>query len=270
MPLKIRTYHELTEADRSGLPEQIAEQRKRLADRLSGVRRLIVVMSGKGGVGKSHVTVELARALSRTGAAIGVLDADLNGPTVARLLDTVGRRLVEGEHGLEPVVGLDGVRCLSMAHLLAEGQPLTFRGPEHETFVWRGALETTVLRELLGDVHWGALDALLVDLPPGVERFNEMVDLLGVPPTVLTVTIPTAESGDAVRRALRAAADHGSALLGIVENMTGGPFSGSAGRMLANEFRIPLLAQIPFHPTSAAWDALAAHSAFRDPHPALK
>src|SRR5256885_14790404 len=90
MPLNIRTYHELTEPDRSGLGEQIATQRRRLAARLAAVGRVIVVMSGKGGVGKSFVTAHLARVLARAGRAVGVLDADLNGPTVAGLLEAGG------------------------------------------------------------------------------------------------------------------------------------------------------------------------------------
>src|SRR5213082_956027 len=85
MPLNIRTYHDLTEPDRSGLPGQIGAQRRRVAERLATVGRVVAVMSGKGGVGKSFVTAHLARALARAGRAVGVLDADLNGPTAARL-----------------------------------------------------------------------------------------------------------------------------------------------------------------------------------------
>src|SRR3989442_3909658 len=86
MPLNIRTYHELTEADRSGLGDQIMTQRRRVADRLATVRRVVAVLSGKGGVGKSFVTAGLARALARSGRAAGVLDADFNGPTAPQLL----------------------------------------------------------------------------------------------------------------------------------------------------------------------------------------
>jgi Mrp family chromosome partitioning ATPase len=85
---------------------------------------------------------------------------------------------------------------------------------------------------------------------------------------VLTVTIPTPESRDAVRRALRAAVERGSALLGVVENMAGPPFAGDAGDALAAEFGIPLLARLPFHPDAGAWSTLGAHSAFRIPHSA--
>ena len=256
MALNIRTYHELTEPDRSGLLAQVVAQRQRIAQRLASVGRVVAVMSGKGGVGKSYVTAHLARALARSGRASGVLDADLNGPTIARLLAAEGQLVVESD-GVRPLVGADGVRCVSMSHLVQDGQPLAFKGPESESFIWRGTLEAGALRELLGDVIWGALDVLLLDLPPGMQRFIELCDLLPAPPAVLTVTIPTPESGDAVRRAMRAAVDRGAPLLGVVENMSGPPFAGNAGDDLAAEFSVPLLAKIPWHPTPDTWHHLA-------------
>src|SRR5216110_94049 len=251
MPLNIRTYHDLTEPDRSGLAEQIGAQRRRVAERLAGVARVVAVMSGKGGVGKSFVTAQLARALTRMGRAAGVLDADLNGPTAPRLLPLRA-------HGrLDDAVSPEGVRCFSMGLLLEDGRPLAFRGPAAESFVWRGALEATALRELLADVAWGPLDVLLVDLPPGMQRLAELAELLPAPPAVLTVTIPTPESRDAVRRAMHAARAGGSELVGILENMVGGEFVGSAGEELATEFGIPLLARLRFHPSVHEWDGLA-------------
>lgn len=254
----IRTYHDLTDADRSGLPEQIGAQRRRVAERLAEVGRVIAVMSGKGGVGKSYVTAHLARALARGGRATGVLDADLNGPTIPRLLEVSGAGCQVSGDTVEPVRGADGVKCISMDLLLADGQPLVFRGPTAESFVWRGAMEASALREFLGDVAWGALDVLFLDLPPGMQRYVELCDILGAPPAVLTVTIPTPESRDAVRRAMRAAVERGSKLLGIVENMTGQGFEGTAGDDLAREFTVPVLANIPWHPTPDTWSALGA------------
>ena len=248
MPLNIRTYHELTEADQSGLPEQIAAQRRHVADRLASVRRVAAVLSGKGGVGKSFVTAGVARALARTGRAVGVLDADFNGPTAPQLLDLPVARCTMRDNAIEPVVSSEGIRCFSMAMLLEEGQPLAFRGPEAEGHVWRGTLEAAALREFLADVAWGSLDELLVDLPPGVQRFTELIGLVPVSPAVLAVTIPTPESRDAVRRALRAAVERGAHVLGVVENMVGGPFVGNAADELATEFGIPVLARVPFHP----------------------
>jgi ATP-binding protein involved in chromosome partitioning len=253
----LRTYHDLTDADRSGLPEQIGAQRRRVAERLAGVRRVIAVMSGKGGVGKSYVTAHLARGLARAGRAVGVLDADLNGPTIPRLLDVAHAPRTTHADAIEPATGADGVRCISMDLLLADGQPLAFKGPTAESFVWRGAMEASALREFLGDVAWGTLDVLLLDLPPGMQRYIELCDILGAPPAVLTVTIPTPESRDAVRRAMRAAVERGSPLLGIVENMVGGEFTGDAGDALAREFEAPVLARLPWHPTPDTWAALA-------------
>src|SRR2546430_1674417 len=121
----------------------------------------------------------------------------------------------------------------------------------------RETLEAAALREFLADVAWGALDRLLVDLPPGIQRFQELAELLPAPPAVLTVTIPTTESRDAVRRAMQFARERGAELLGVVENMVDGPFTGDAGEALAREFAIPLVARVPFNPNVRVWDELA-------------
>lgn len=255
----MRTYHQLTDPDRSGLATQIGAQRQRVAERLAGVGGILAVMSGKGGVGKSYVTANLGRALARSGKAVGVLDADLNGPTMPGLLGLSGSRLTAHGAGVEPALGADGVRCVSMAHFLDDGAPLAFKGPTAESFVWRGAMEASALREFLGDVEWGRLDVLLLDLPPGMQRYLELCDLLGAPPAVLTVTIPTPESRDAVRRAMRAAVDRGSELVGIIENMVGDQFSGNAGEELSNEFAVPLLARVPFNPSATVWEQVTSH-----------
>src|SRR5213594_1954105 len=254
MPLNIRTYDDLTEPDRSGLAGQIGAQRRRVAERLATFDRARTNKSGKGGVGKSFVTAHLARALARAGRAVGVLDADLSGPTAPQLLRLPVAGCTSHDGVIEPAVSPEGVRCFSMALLLEDGRPLAFRGPETEGHVWRETLEAAALREFLADVAWGDLDQLLVDLPPGVQRFQELVELLPAPPTVLAVTIPTPESHDAVRRALRAALERSATLLGVVENMVGGPFAGSAADEIAAEFAIPVLARVPFHPGDGAWD----------------
>jgi len=276
IPMISRTYHDVTGPDRSRLGEQVAQQHDRVRRRLAGVRRVIAVMSGKGGVGKSYVTAGLAMGLARAGQAAGVLDADFNGPTTARLLDAdPNARLRVDEDGIDPVVARDGVRLMSMTQLLDDGQPLVFRGPGHDSFVWRGAAEAAALREFLADVRWGSLDVLLVDLPPGIQRGLELCDLLERPPNGIAVTIPTLESEAAVRRALRAGLDGGIQMIGVVENMVGSQFPGAAGSTLAREFALPLLARLPFHPGIDLWNDLATrldisptHSAPRAPHSA--
>src|SRR5260370_28250315 len=115
MPPRIRSDHELTEADGSGLGAQIGAQRRRLAERLAPVQRIVAVMSGKGGVGKSFVTAHLARALARAGRRVGALDADLNGPTLARLLAAARPLAVTGD-GVEPLAGAPHARRRAAAH----------------------------------------------------------------------------------------------------------------------------------------------------------
>src|SRR5947208_14702181 len=126
MSLNIRTYHELTEADRSGLADQIGAQRRRVADRLASVRRVVAVLSGKGGVGKSFVTAGLARALARSGRSTGVLDGDFNGRTAPQLLRIPVTSCTLHDGVIEPMMGADGVICFSMAFLLDAGTPLVF------------------------------------------------------------------------------------------------------------------------------------------------
>jgi ATP-binding protein involved in chromosome partitioning len=256
-----RTYHQVTEPDRSRLGEQVGLQRARVAARLAGVKRTIAVMSGKGGVGKSYVTASLALGAARhLAGGVGVVDADLKSPTVARLLDTRGPVRVS-EDGVHPPVSPHGVRVMSTAFLLDDGAPLTWREHPGERFVWRGVLETGALREFLSDVVWGTLDLLLVDLPPGADKLSDLAELIPQLTGAIAVTIPSDESHAAVRRSMQAARQQGVPLLGVIENMSGYEcdgcahtrplFSGDAGAELAREFDVPLLARVPFRSATA-------------------
>lgn len=260
--MSFRTYHEVTGEDRSQLLEQVKEQRERVTERLRSVERVVAVMSGKGGVGKSYVSAGLALGASnRLLGAVGVLDADLRSPTVARLLDAQGPLRVTDD-GVQPAVGRDGVRVISTDLLLEEGQPLKWREPGAERFVWRGTLEAGALREFLSDVVWGDLDLLLLDLPPGADGVVDVSELVADLAGALIVTIPSEESRRSVSRTMRAATESGIRLLGVVENMSGYEcsgcgkmgtlFEGTAGHDLSSEFDVPLLAQIPFLPGGTA------------------
>ncbi len=251
-----RTYFDVAGDDRSGLAGQVGAQRARVADRLRDVRRVVAVLSGKGGVGKSYVAAGLARAAAgRWPDAVGVVDADLRSPTVARLLAVRGP-LAVSDAGVAPARGVDGVRVMSTDLLLDSGRPLAWREPETERFIWRGALEAGVLREFLGDVAWGQLELLLVDLPPGADGVADLRALVPTLTGAVVVTIPTEESERSVARAMRAATDAGIRLLGVVENMSGQRcgvcgaavplFPGDAGARLADAFGIPLLVRLPF------------------------
>jgi len=252
-----RTYFDVDGPDRSALGEQVGRQRARVSERLHDVKRVVAVISGKGGVGKSYVTASLARSLAQRGDATGVLDADLQSPTVARLLGASGPlRVADG--AVHPALGTNDVRVVSTDLLLDDGRPLAWRSSAGESHVWRGAAEASVLREFLADVAWGALDVLLIDMPPDAGRLADLATLVRDKLAAIAVTIPSDESARSVQRALAAARDAGVTILGVVENMSGyacstcetiGPlFSGNAGARLAAAFDIPLLARLPFVP----------------------
>ena len=255
--VKFRTYHQVEGADASRLAEQVAAQRRRVEERLGSIGRVIAIMSGKGGVGKSYVTAAIALGLAdRLPRGVGVLDADLKGPTAARLLGASGPVRLDHD-GVHPARGRSGVKVFSMDLLLEDGQPLRWNEPGHERFVWRGVLETGALREFLADVLWGSLDLLLVDLPPGADRLEDLAELVPHLAGALAVTIPSEESRRSVGRAMRTALRAKVKLLGVIENMSGyacgqcgrtGPlYPGHAGPALAEEFGVPLVAKIPFH-----------------------
>lgn len=255
---RIRTYHEVEAADRSDLVGQVTAQRDRVAARLASVSSVVGVMSGKGGVGKSTVAVGLALALARSGRRVGVLDADLHGPTAARMLRTATGPLEVRDDGVVPAVAADGIRVMSSDLMLADGAALRWREPSGEGFVWRGALETGMLREFLSDVAWGALDVLLVDLPPGTERLDALRQLVANLAGIVIVTIPSEESYRSVRRGAEAARREGIRVLGVIENMAeyrcpccsteSALFHGNAGERLASDTETSLLARIPFDP----------------------
>ena len=258
-----RSYFDLADGDRSRVLEQVRAQRARVAERLASVRAVVTVASGKGGVGKSFATASLAVAAARRGLAIGVVDADLRSPTVARMLSAEGRLAVVGDR-VTPRVGAGGVRVMSADFLLEKGRPLAWREPAGERFVWRGALEVGALRAFLGDVDWGALDLLLVDLPPGADGVSDVATLVPSVAGAVAVTIPSEESRRSVARTMRALTESGQKVLGLVENMAGyvcgdcrrarSLFAGAAGAALAQEFAVPLLAQIPFDPAALPAD----------------
>ncbi len=281
MSPQVRTYHQLTGEDRSGLAAQVGQQRQRVAERLATVSHVVAVMSGKGGVGKSFVTAGLAAELARRGQRLGVLDADLHGPTTARMLGVKAAPLKVAEDGAQPALGVHGIRVMSTDLLLDEGAALKWKEPGSDGYIWRGTLETGMLREFLGDVAWGELDMLLVDLPPGTERLSALMELVPNLAGVVVVTIPSDESLQAVRRSIDVVKGSGRRILGIVENMSGYAcpdcgavrplFGGNAGPELSAAAGAPLLARLPFNPVGTSFaqlaDAVAARLALQTSEP---
>ena len=246
----------------SNILTQVEEFLARLRARMARVRKKLAVTSGKGGVGKSVLTANLAAVLAADGWRVGVLDADLNGPSMAKMLGVRGRRLQLSSDGVHPAEGPLGVKVLSIDLFLpGDRAPLTWEAPtQQDAFVWRETMEATALRELLADTAWGDLDLLLVDLPPGAPRLPTLAGLLPDLDGALVVTIPSEVSHLVVGRSVELARAHGVRLLGLVENMAGYlcPACGAVGelfvgdsRSLAEAFGLPILGRIPFDPRIA-------------------
>jgi ATP-binding protein involved in chromosome partitioning len=259
--MTFRTYNEVSGDDQSGMVAQVVAHQQRVHERLTSVRCVVAVVSGKGGVGKSFVTASLARALSaHAGTTVGVLDADLKSPTVAKLLEARGPVRVD-EGAVHPAIGAGGVRVFSTDLLLEEGRPLLWRGPTGDQHLWRTVLETGALRECLADVAWGALDVLLIDLPPDADRVIDLAELVPGRLNTIVVTIPSEESRRSVERLMHRLRDANVAMLGVIENMSGYQcagceatrplFTGDAGTSLARQFGVQLLARVPFDPQRA-------------------
>ncbi|MCI0432103.1 MAG: Mrp/NBP35 family ATP-binding protein [Gemmatimonadetes bacterium] len=251
---RFRTYNQVEHDTGSGILEQVLEQRARLARRLADVRAIVAVVSGKGGVGKSAVTANLAVTLARRGLRVGALDADLNGPSLGRMLGVAGRHLGDGPDGVVPPEGAAGVRVVSMELLQdAADAPLRWRGPATDTFVWQGLAETSTLREFFSDIVWGELDVLLVDAPPGTDRIARLLELVR-PDQVLLVTTPAEIARFVVAKSARLLREAGLERIGIIANMTGIEAAGETdgARVLAAETGVPIWAEIPFDTRLAA------------------
>ena len=243
----MKRYRDIAGDGGSNIVGQVEAQQARLGRRLRDVKAVLAVVSGKGGVGKSSITAGLAGAFTLAGARVGVLDADLNGPSMAAMLGVRGRTLVIGADGVEPPAGALGIRVMSMDLLLAgDAAPLTWAAPSQaESHTWRGAMEANALREFLADTAWGALDVLLVDLPPGTDRLSTIVGLLPALAGTVIVTIPSDVAHLVVRRSITAARAAPAPVLGVIENMAG-MFAGVGAETLARESGIPFLGRVPF------------------------
>jgi Mrp family chromosome partitioning ATPase len=216
------------------------------------IQRVVAVMSGKGGVGKSFVTGELATALSRDGYRVGILDADITGPSIPMLFGLRGP-VESGAVGIQPLESKSGIKVMSMNFLLAsEDQPI----------IWRGPLIGRAITQLWGDVMWGELDYLLVDLPPGTSDAS-LTTMQSLPVNgIIMVTTPQGLASMIVRKAVHMAQSVGVSIIGVVENMAYfvcpdtakrhfifGPSHAEEVTMTAGA---PLLAQLPIDPTVAA------------------
>jgi ATP-binding protein involved in chromosome partitioning len=221
-----------------------------LARRLSLIRRRIAVMSGKGGVGKSTVSVNLAVALADSGRRVGILDGDIHGPDVPKMMGLGGSLPMAGPGGLLPLTGPQGVRVMSMGFLLTN---------DDTPVAWRGPLKHSLFQQFLADVDWGDLDYLIVDLPPGTgDEALSVGQLIGPPLETIIVTTPQDVALLDARKSVVFAQSLGMHVLGIVENMSGltcphcgeqiNLFKTGGGEKAATDLGVPFLGPVPIDP----------------------
>lgn len=233
-----------------GRMKEIQEQEKRIKIRMAKIKHKLVILSGKGGVGKSTITANLAIALARKGHKVGVLDIDIHGPSIPKILGIRGQELTTGRLeglGIFPAKGPLDIKVISMDFLL----------PSDETpVIWRGPMKMGAIRQFLADVAWGNLDFLLVDIPPGTG--DEPLSLMQLLPDidgVIIVTAPSEVSQIVVKRAVGFTRELHVPVLGIVENMSGfvcpkcgaevNIFGSGGGQKIAEELGVPFLERIP-------------------------
>ena len=243
------------ELDTTAVPPHIMaamRERMKMAQRMGKIKHKIVVMSGKGGVGKSSVAANLACVLADDGPA-GLVDADVTGPDIAMIMGVEDAEVVSKEVGnetlMEPVTGPNGVKVISMAHLIDRDTAV----------VWRGPLKIKALKQMLSDVDWGELDYLVIDLPPGTSDeplsiAQEIPDADGA----VVVTTPQEVSLLDVRKSISFAKAVNLPILGVIENMSGlvcphcgkeiDVFKVGGGEAAAKELGLPFLGRIPLDP----------------------
>ena len=230
--------------------ERAEHERNRLREKLYHIRSKVMVMSGKGGVGKSTVAINLAASFALRGYEVGILDADLHGPDVPKMLGIEGQHLTSSGDGVDPVEVFKGFKAVSMALLAQE--------PD-KAIIWRGPAKHSAIKQFLGKVNWGDLDFLFIDLPPGtgdeplsVSKLIEQVD------GAIIVTTPQDVALLDSRKAVSFSKQINVPVLGIVENMSGlacphcgediDLFKVGGGERAAKELGVPFLGRIPIDP----------------------
>jgi ATP-binding protein involved in chromosome partitioning len=228
------------------------EEEQRLKARMSKIKHKIAVISGKGGVGKSTVTVNLAMAFAMHGYPydIGILDADITGPCVPKLMGLHGKRLQTGPPGVFPATGPMGIKVVSMDFLLPS---------DESPVIWRGPLKMKAISQFLSDIVWGELEFLFIDLPPGTgDEPLSIMQLIPEMDGVVIVTIPSEVSQIVVKKAVTFSEKLNIPVIGIIENMSGfvcpkcgaeiNIFKVGGGKKIAEDLMIPFLGRIPIDP----------------------
>ncbi len=237
-------------ADQNDQKIQQEQEQKQLNDTLKKIKHKIIVLSGKGGVGKSTVAVNLAASLAAQGHKTGLLDVDIHGPSVPKLLGLEGSPLDEIEGKLIPIRHSDTLRVISIGFLIQD---------DKEPVVWRGPLKHNAIKQFIKDVSWGELDYLIVDSPPGTgDEPLAVCQLIDDADGAVIVTTPQDVALLDVKKSVTFCSKLSIPVLGVVENMSGFKcphcgetidiFKSGGGETMASEMGVPFLGRLPLDP----------------------
>jgi ATP-binding protein involved in chromosome partitioning len=235
----------LSDQEKQGLAQRLGRQGGLPEGALAAVKNVVCIGSGKGGVGKSTVTANLAAALQADGMRAAALDADVWGYSLPRMLGVHGRPMVSAERKILPLDAAGGVKAISIEFFLNE---------QDQAITWRGPMLHKAIRQFLEDVDWGELDYLLIDLPPGTGDVSMTLAQLLPQAKFVIVTTPQPAAQKVAKRAAETAARFDLEIAGVIENMSGFTtpggerftiFGEGGGQQLADELDVPLLGKIP-------------------------
>ena len=226
---------------------QMQAEQEQIRQRMKQIKHQILVLSGKGGVGKSSIAANLAVWLSMQDKKVGLLDIDIHGPSIPKLLNLEGRKLQGRADRIEPVSYNDMLKVISIGFLIQD---------EKAAVIWRGPMKHNIIKQFVSDVFWGNLDYLIVDCPPGTgDEPLSIVHLLGKVDGAVVVTTPQQLAVTDVKKCITFCQHLNLPLLGIIENMRGfvcphcnkrtDIFGGDGGRQMARDFDVPFLGSIP-------------------------